>query len=153
MSQSVAASEKAKLGQGVKWSFGIGQMAEGIKNSSFSAFLLFYYNQVLGLPAETAGLAIAISLIFDAVTDPMIGTISDRWNSPHGRRHPFMYASALPLGVSFYFLFSPASFATSGSEFTLFLWMLTFTILTRGAMTLYHVPHLALGAELTEDYD
>ena len=143
----------AKLSHGVRWSFGICQMAEGIKNSSFSAFLLFYYNQVLGLPAENAGLAIAISLIFDAVTDPMIGTVSDRWRSPLGRRHPFMYASALPLGISFYFLFAPASFAIEGGEWSLFAWMLIFTILTRGAMTLYHVPHLALGAELTEDYD
>ena len=141
------------LTRGVKWSFGIGQMAEGIKNSAFSAFLLFYYNQVLGLPADSAGVAIAISLIFDAVTDPMIGTISDRWRSAQGRRHPFMYASALPLGLSFYFLFAPADFAINGTETTLFLWMLAFTLLTRGAMTLYHVPHLALGAELTADYD
>ncbi|MFK7913886.1 MAG: MFS transporter, partial [Pseudomonadales bacterium] len=141
------------LSTSVRWSFGVGQMAEGIKNSSFSAFLLFYYNQVLGLPAESAGLAIAISLVFDAVTDPMIGTISDRWKSKLGRRHPFMYASALPLALSFYFLFAPASFATSGDNTALFAWMLTFTILTRGAMTLYHVPHLALGAELSDDYD
>ncbi|MEM8501209.1 MAG: MFS transporter [Pseudomonadota bacterium] len=146
-------TQKAKLSHSVRWSFGIGQMAEGIKNSSFSAFLLFYYNQVLGLPAESAGLAIAISLIFDAVTDPMIGTVSDRWHSPLGRRHPFMYASAVPLGISFYFLFAPATFAIEGGEAALFAWMLIFTILTRGAMTLYHVPHLALGAELTEDYD
>ena len=128
-------------------------MAEGIKNSTFAAFLLFYYNQVLGLPAEAAGLAIAISLVFDAVTDPMAGTVSDRWRSPLGRRHPFMYASALPLAISFYFLFAPASFATSGGDTALFVWMLTFTVLTRGAMTLYHVPHLALGAELSSDYD
>jgi len=153
MTDQGATTHRTTLSRGVRWSFGVGQMAEGIKNSSFSAFLLFYYNQVLGLPAESAGLAIAISLIFDAVTDPMIGTISDRWRSPRGRRHPFMYASALPLAVSFYFLFSPASFATTGDNTILFAWMLIFTVLTRGAMTLYHVPHLALGAELSEDYD
>ncbi len=153
MADSRVTANKTTLSHGVKWSFGIGQMAEGIKNSSFSAFLLFYYNQVLGLPAESAGLAIAISFIFDAVTDPMIGTISDRWRSPLGRRHPFMYASAIPLAVSFYFLFAPASFAINGDDNALFVWMLTFTVLTRGAMTLYHVPHLALGAELSEDYD
>ena len=153
MTDATARAETTKLSHSVRWSFGIGQMAEGIKNSSFSAFLLFYYNQVLGLPAESAGLAIAISLIFDAVTDPIIGSVSDRWQSPLGRRHPFMYASALPLGISFYFLFAPASFAVAGGEASLFAWMLTFTVLTRGAMTLYHVPHLALGAELTEDYD
>ena len=124
MTDATARAETTKLSHSVRWSFGIGQMAEGIKNSSFSAFLLFYYNQVLGLPAESAGLAIAISLIFDAVTDPMIGSVSDRWQSPLGRRHPFMYASALPLGISFYFLFAPASFAVAGGEASLFAWML-----------------------------
>ncbi|MEQ8692482.1 MAG: MFS transporter [Pseudomonadales bacterium] len=153
MSDHATATQGSSLTQSVRWSFGVGQMAEGIKNSSFSAFLLFYYNQVLGLPAESAGLAIGIALIFDAVTDPMIGTLSDRWHSTLGRRHPFMYASAIPLAVSFYFLFAPASFVTGGDDAALFMWMLTFTILTRGAMTLYHVPHLALGAELSEDYD
>jgi len=153
MSSDGTPAHRTPLSGSVRWSFGLGQMAEGIKNSSFSAFLLFYYNQVLGLPAESAGLAIAISLIFDAVTDPVIGTVSDRWRGPLGRRHPFMYASALPLAISFYFLFTPPGFATNGDDTALFVWMLTFTLLTRGAMTLYHVPHLALGAELSEDYD
>jgi len=137
----------------VKLSFGVGQMAEGLKNSSFSAFLLFYYNQVLGLSGDAAGLAIAISLIFDAVSDPVAGISSDRWQGPRGRRHPFMYASALPLAVSFYFLFAPLDVVAHGGQTGLFVWMLVFTILTRGAMTLYHVPHLALGAELSTDYD
>ena len=141
------------LGGSVKFAFGLGQMAEGIKNASFSVFLLFYYNQVLGLSADAAGLAIGVSLIFDAVTDPVAGTASDRWRSAQGRRHPFMYASALPLAIAFYFLFAPAAFALEGSQTALFLWMLTFTVLTRGAMTLYHVPHLALGAELSTDYE
>ncbi len=143
----------SQLSKSVKFSFGIGQMAEGIKNSSFSAFLLFYYNQVLGLSADAAGLAIAISLIFDAITDPMAGTISDRWRSPRGRRHPFMYASALPLAITFYCLFAPPGFVNSDNQSWLFAWMLAFTVLNRGAMTLYHVPHLALGAELSSDYD
>jgi len=141
------------LSNGVKLSFGIGQMAEGIKNSSFSVFLLFYYNQVLGLAADAAGLAIAISLIFDAVTDPVAGTLSDRWRGSQGRRHPFMYASALPMAISFYFLFAPADIALQGSQTHLFVWMLLFTLLARGSMTLYHVPHLALGAELSTDYE
>ena len=142
-----------QLSNSVRYSFGIGQMAEGIKNSSFGAFLLFYYNQVLGLSAELAGLAIALSLIFDAITDPMAGTISDRWQGPRGRRHPFMYASALPLAITFFCLFAPPDAVSQGNQIWLFVWMLLFTVLNRGSMTLYHVPHLALGAELSSDYD
>ena len=129
-----------------KLSYGIGQAAEGIKNAAFGTFLLLYYNQVLGLSGSLAGIAIFIALCFDAVTDPIAGSISDNFRSKWGRRHPFMYASAIPLAIAFYFLFVPMDgLGTTG----LFIWMTVFTILTRGAMTLYHVPHLALGAELS----
>ncbi len=136
----------------------MGQIAEGLKTSIFGAFLLFYYNQVMGLAGDLAGLAIFIALLFDAITDPIAGSVSDRWQSPRGRRHPFMYASALPLGISFSLLFAPQFlFGVDGvsawSQFGLFAWMVIWTVLTRASMTLYHVPHMALGAELSEDYD
>ncbi len=69
---------------------------------------------------------------------------------PLGRRHPFMYASAVPLAIAFYFTFVPPE---GLSQWQLFAWLTAFTVLTRGAMTLYHVPHLALGAELSDDYE
>ena len=136
-----------------KLSFGIGQIAEGVKTSVFGTFLLFYYNQVLGLAADLAGLAIALALIFDAITDPMAGSISDRWRSRLGRRHPFIYASALPFGLAFYFTFAPPEALLAAGQTALFVWMLAGTVLVRGSMTLYFVPHMALGAELSEDYD
>lgn len=132
-----------------KFAYGIGQLAEGLKNSALSTFVLFYYNQVLGLPGTLAGLAVAIALIFDAVTDPLAGSISDNWRGRLGRRHPFMYASAIPLGVCFYLLFSPPD---GLSEVALFIWLTVTIVATRGSMTLYHVPHIALGAELSTDY-
>lgn len=130
-----------------KFAFGVGQFAEGLQNTGFGLFILFYYNQVLGLSGTLAGTAIFIALIFDAVTDPIAGSWSDNFKSRWGRRHPFMYASAIPLCLAFIGLFSPPK---GLSEFQLFLWLAVFAVLTRGAMTLYHVPHLALGAEFTE---
>ncbi|MEX0942710.1 MAG: MFS transporter, partial [Pseudomonadales bacterium] len=132
-----------------KMAFGVGQFAEGLKNTGFSLFILFYYNQVLGLSGTLAGAALFVALLFDAVTDPLAGSLSDNWKSKLGRRHPFMYASAVPLAIAFVGLFSPPESLT---EFQLFLWLTVFAILTRGAMTLYHVPHLALGAEMTENF-
>jgi GPH family glycoside/pentoside/hexuronide:cation symporter len=129
--------------------FGAGQLAEGVKAASFNYFLLFYYTQVLGLPGTWTGLALFVATTFDALTDPLAGSLSDRLRHRWGRRHPFMYASALPMGLSFALLFAPP--AGLGRE-GLFLWLLAFTVLVRGSMTLYHVPHLALGAELSEDY-
>lgn len=132
-----------------KFAFGVGQFAEGLKNTAFALFILFYYNQVLGLSGTLAGMALFIALLFDAVTDPLAGSLSDNLKSKMGRRHPFMYASAIPLALAFVGLFSPPE---AMGQFGLFVWLTLFAILTRGAMTLYHVPHLALGAELTHDF-
>jgi len=103
----------------VKLTFGIGQIAEGIKTCAFSTFLLFYYNNVLGLSASLAGTAVALALVFDAITDPIAGSVSDRWQSPHGRRHPFLYASAIPLGLCFWLLFAPWVSADSAGQYGL----------------------------------
>ena len=48
--------------------FGIGQAAEGIKNQAFNVFLLFYYQQLVGVSGTLTGLALGIALVFDAVT-------------------------------------------------------------------------------------
>lgn len=133
-----------------KLSFGIGSAAEGIKNVAFSLFLLFFYVQVHGLSASLAGTALFIALCFDAISDPVAGYVSDSWRSRWGRRHPFMYAAAIPLAISFYFVFTPPE---GLGQWALFAWLTGFAILTRGAMTLYFVPHIALGAELSEDYE
>ena len=163
-----------------KLAFGVGQFAEGLKNTAFALFVLFYYNQVLGLPGTLAGLALMIALLFDAVTDPLTGSLSDNWTSRLGRRHPFMYASAVPLALAFTgLLWPPGDIETLGEwgravwrnvqghigsslpagdvetfgTWVLFAWLTFFAILARGAITLYQVPHLALGAEMTENYN
>lgn len=147
----------AKLPRRTVFWYGIGQAAEGIKNHAFTAFLLFYYTSVLGLSGTLAGMALMIALLFDAFTDPLIAVLSDKTHSRWGRRHPYMYLSAVPLGIFFWCVFAPPeglaeTFGVS-QETALFWWLLTFVILTRAAMTLYHVPHLALGAELSDDFD
>ena len=139
-----------KLRPATRFFFGMGQVAEGLKNFSFSFFVLFYYNNVLGLSGSLTGLALGIALIVDAITDPLMGSISDNFRSRWGRRHPFMVGAAVPLALSFFALFAPpADLSTTGH----FLWLTAFTILTRLMMTIYHVPHISLGAELTANYE
>ena len=132
-----------------KLSYWFGQLAEGLLNSIFGILLLFYFNQVLGVSASLCGLALFIGTLVDAVTDPMMGTISDNCTSKLGRRHPFMYASALPTAVCLWLLFVPP---VQGEGY-LFTWLLVLAMLTKLGMTLYHVPHMALGAELAQDHD
>lgn len=129
--------------------YGVGQVAEGVKNTAFSIFLLFYYNQVLGLPGTWAGVALGIATVIDAITDPVMGSVSDSFRHRWGRRHLFMYAAVLPLGVAFGLLFFPPA---GLGDVGLFLWLLAGTVGVRLAMTLYGVPHMALGAELSTDY-
>ena len=130
--------------------YGLGQAAEGIKTATFAIFLIFYYNQVLGLSGSLSGLAVGIALLLDAVTDPLVGSLSDRWKSRMGRRHPFMYAAIIPFCLTIFLLFSPPQ---GMSEVNLFIWLTVFAVLTRSAMTLFYVPHIALGAELSSDFD
>jgi len=139
----------APLSLATKLLYGVGQAAEGLKNGAFGVYLLFYYSQVLGLGASYAGIAVGVALVFDAVSDPLAGSVSDRFKSRFGRRHPFIYASIVPLAIAFYLLFSPPA---GLSQLQLFSWLLVFAVLTRASMTLFHVPHLSLGAELSDDY-
>jgi GPH family glycoside/pentoside/hexuronide:cation symporter len=137
------------LSLSTKLFFGLGQAAEGIKSGTFNIFLFFYFNQVLGLSGSLAGLALLIAVVCDAITDPLAGSLSDSLRHRWGRRHPFMYASAVPLAVSFAILFRPPD---GLDQLGLFSWLTIFTILVRSSMTLFQVPHMALGAELSQDY-
>lgn len=133
-----------------KMTYGLGLSAQGIKDGLFQLFLFFYFSQVLGLDAALAGAASVIALMFDAVSDPLVGLLSDKWESRNwGRRHPFMFFSAVPLGIFTWLLFlPPADLGQTG----LFIWLTTFSVLVRVALTFFIVPHMSLGAELTTDY-
>ena len=93
----LAGLSERRLTLGPMLAFGVGQAAEGIKNSAFNTFLLFFYQQVIGVPGTLTGIALAIALCFDAVFDPLAGAISDKTSTRWGRRHPFMLAAAFPL--------------------------------------------------------
>lgn len=134
---------------GTRLWYGVGEIAQGTKNCAFQLLLLYYYNQVLGLSASRVGVVLFVALLFDAITDPLVGAVSDTTNSRWGRRHGYMYAAAVPLGVAFYLVFSPPTGLSAGA---LQLWLLVWVVGARGAMTLYYVPHMALGAELSSDY-
>lgn len=139
-----------KLSWRVRLMYGLGQLPEGVKTAAFGFFLLFYYNQVLGLSGTLAGVALFVALLFDAVSDPLVGSLSDFTRTRWGRRHPYIYAAALPFSLCFFALFVPPE---GLSETGLFVWLTIFAVLTRTTMTFYHVPFLSMGAELTYDYD
>ncbi len=146
---SASSSSDAPLRTRTKLAYGIGSTAESAISMAFNSFNFLFYTTVLGLSGTLAGLAVTIALLFDAISDPLVGGISDRWRSPLGRRHPFLYAAPIPMGLFFIAIYSPPDGLQSVG---LFAWFTTFTVLLRTAQTLYHVPHLALGAEIATGY-
>lgn len=127
---------------------GVGALPDTFKNFAINTFLLLYYNQVLGLPALYVSVALFAALLVDAVTDPIVGSYSDGFRSRLGRRHPFMYAAAVPLGLCIYLLFSPPELGDG----LLLAWLTTFVIATRVCMTFFLIPWSALFAEFSDDY-
>ncbi|MDG2411963.1 MAG: MFS transporter [Halioglobus sp.] len=122
-----------------------------LKDAAMSAFILFYYKQVLDLSGTLTGLAIAISIIWDGISDPLVGAWSDRLRSRIGRRHPLMIAAVIPLAVGFVMLYGPPA-SVLDDQGELFIWLLASILLVRTALTFFMVPYLALGAEITDDY-
>jgi glycoside/pentoside/hexuronide:cation symporter, GPH family len=123
----------------------------GIVSNGIDYFLFFFYSQVIGLSAALTGLAVAIALTFDAISNPLVGYVSDNWRSRLGRRHPFMYASILPLTGLYVLVWYPP--ANASSQWVLFGYLLTVLILLRLSMAMFDVPARTLVAELTPDYD
>ncbi len=133
-----------------KLCYSIGQFAWASKDVSFHYFLFFYYTQFQGLSPSLAGLAALLALVADGISDPIIGQVSDNWGRGRlGRRHPFMLASILPYLACLLAIFSPPDDLDQGA---MFAWYLVFAILVRSFLTLFTVPHMALGAELSDDY-
>ena len=99
--------------------YGVGQLPEGIKSAAFGFYLLFFFNQVLGLSGTLAGIAVFIALCIDALSDPIVGSWSDSTVSRYGRRHPFMYLAAIPFALSFYFLFWAAGALAATTTITI----------------------------------
>lgn len=139
------------LGFPLKLTYGLGSVSFGVAYVILSSSVLqIYFNQVLGIPAVWVGAAIMVSLLADLVLDPLIGQWSDQLRSRWGRRHPFMYASALPAAALSYFLWH----APRGLEPTELLGLAIVTMIAlRVAVASYEIPSAALAPELAPDYD
>jgi GPH family glycoside/pentoside/hexuronide:cation symporter len=111
-------------------------------------YLLAFYTEAVGLAPTLAGYALALAVLWDAVTDPIMGSISDRTHSRFGRRRPYMIAGALVLALGFGCLFAPPAMATQGAKFA---YLLVCYLVVNTGMTLLSVPHSALGGEMTFD--
>ena len=137
------------LPRSLKVMHGLGSVAYGVKDNGFSVFLLIFYNQVLGIDAGVVGTVIMAALIFDAFADPIIGELSDRTQSKWGRRLPWLYAAAIPLGIIWLLLWHPPEMGQTET----IIWLFCTAVLARSLVAMCEVPSIALVPELTADYD
>ena len=131
--------------------YSLGACTESLLLNSFFAFSMLYYTKALGLSPILAGQATFIATLWDAITDPIMGHITDNTRSRFGRRHPYILSGGLLLALSFFFLwFVPDIFSAPGR---LFRYLLILNLIVRTAVTIFVVPYTALGFEICTDYD
>lgn len=138
-----------QLSRGKKVGYGIGDLGGNLFFTMMGFYLLFYFTDVVGIAAGLGGTAIMIGKIWDAVTDPAVGYISDRTRSRFGRRRPYMTVGAVALFLGMILLFTP--FGTTSQVGLFILATLTYCLVNT-AYTLVNIPYGALTPELTEDY-
>lgn len=138
-----------RLSAGTMAAYGFGAVAYGVKDSGFGTFLLLFYNQMVGLPSATVGFVVMLALLIDAFVDPAVGFFSDRTRTRWGRRHPWMYASAVPIMIGWLLLWNPPSLSQPAT----LLWLFGTAVVVRSAVSCYEVPSVALTPELSGDYD
>jgi glycoside/pentoside/hexuronide:cation symporter, GPH family len=137
------------LSFGQKLTLSTGAVVDGVSNSALTAFHFFYLTVVCGLSGSLAGASVFIALTIDAFADPLIGSLSDNWVSRRGRRHPFMFASILPVAIALGLAFSiPPRLPT----WELFAYVTVVAVVYRIGSSAFTLPFAALGAELSDDY-
>jgi len=146
----VKAEVSHKISLRTKIFYGVGAIANGVNSNAFNYFMLFFYSQVVGVEGALIGLAMLVMMMADAVSDPIIGHLSDNWRSKMGRRHPFMYFSAVPVAICFYLLFVPP---TEYGQSVTIAYFLVVAIATRTFITMFEIPSSSLVPEFTDDYD
>lgn len=134
-----------------KISYGIGNFSVGVSIQVIGTFLMFYCTAILNIPGSLVGIAISISIAWDAITDPLMGYISDNTKSKiFGRRHLYLIIGAIGIGICNLLLWNiPSSYPVT----TKFIIILIDIIVIKTFMTIFITPYTALGAELSNDYN
>ena len=134
---------------GTTISYGMPAIGAGYMYLLMSLYVMKFSTDVLLIAPAVMGAIFSISRIWDAISDPIAGYLSDRTTFKFGRRRTWMLISFVPIAFGFLAVFSPPETLQGQS---LDLWMMIAILSFYSAITLFNVPHMALGAELSEDY-
>lgn len=140
----------AKLSIRTKAGFGVCDLGGNLFFTAMGFWSLNYLTDTVALSAAAAGLAIMIGKFWDAVTDPMMGYISDRTRTKMGRRRPYILFGAIPLGISMWYFFTNPHIA---NPVLLTVWATIALCALNTFYTIVNIPYSALTPELTQDYN
>lgn len=129
--------------------YGSGEWSGSITGTARSLFLLYFLVSVVGLRPVHVGWIMLIGRFWDGINDPIVGTLSDRLRTPWGRRRPLMLVSAIPLGLCFGLLWTKPN---TDNDAWLIVYFVVVSIALDTVLTVFGVPHIALLAEVTDDY-
>ncbi|MBN1519212.1 MAG: MFS transporter [Spirochaetales bacterium] len=143
------AASTSRLPLGVKLGFGVADLGGNLFFTAMGFWTLFFLTDVVGIAAAAAGAIYWAGKLWDAVTDPLTGFISDRTRTRWGRRRPFMLFGAVPqlLAMWLFFTKPPVS-----SPWLVALWSGLALCLLNTAFTIVNIPYGALTPDLTPDY-
>ena len=134
-----------------KLGYGVGDLGGNLFFTIMGFWLLNFVTDNLGLAASLAGLALLIGRAWDAVTDPLMGTLSDRTVSRWGRRRPYLLfgSAAMVVGMTLVFLEVGGRGWSTGA---LFAWVVFAVCVVSTAYTVVFIPYAALTPELAQDF-
>ncbi|MCB1693768.1 MAG: MFS transporter, partial [Pseudomonadales bacterium] len=138
-----------RLPLAVIWAYALPRIAFGVMGALFATYFMKFSTDVLLIAPAAIGTLLAVSRLWDAVSDPVAGYLSDRTRSRFGRRRSWMFVAALPMGLGLFMIWSPPAVLHG---VMLVGWMALALLLYETAKTAFFVPHGALGVELTPNY-
>ena len=143
------AESGARLRRSVHASYGVSQFGLNAIGTAFGINALYFYTEVVLFNSAYFGIIMLIGQVWDAVSDTMMGYFSDNTKWKKGRRRPFFLIGAIPLGITFFMVFSPPIMSQPAT----FVYLLSFVLLMYTSRTVFETPYLALAPELTPDYN
>ena len=148
-SSTLNSASQEKLGAPLKFAYASSAFGVSVLSNSAATLMLFYLSSVVGIAAWKAGLILLVSKLYDIVSDPLAGWLSDRHKSPAGRRRPFLLWGTLVGGVAMALIFTVPF---HGDRPVVWLYVLVVNLIYTTGYSLYNVPHLAMATEMTEGF-
>lgn len=149
MKRLTRAAAPGRLGLGTKIGYGVGDIFGGGAMLIVGSYYLYFLTDVVRINPGLAGTAFLVSKLWDAVTDPFEGVLTDRTRTRFGRRRPYLLAGIPFIVLSFFLMWYPVSFAAEAARFA---WVLAAYLFFSTVISLVMTPYSALAAELTLDY-